>query len=356
MGLKSQFNKFLKDICPEVFEEIHISEYAYKRIAIDISLYMHKFKAVCGDRWLTAFINLISCLRRNNVHCVFIFDGQAPVEKTSEREKRRKEREKLEKQVYEYEQALDEYNKTGIIAICLKEMYKRRRSPSRKRLLTENDQNYVDMTWVENKITQKRNQLYEVNPEDFELARKLFILLDVPFYISPTEAEKMCSKLCIDNYVDAVLSEDTDVIAYKSPVFLSHFDITNETCIKICYDTLLEKLKLTSEQMMDLCIMCGTDYNPNISRIGSKTAYKYICQYENIEGISDNCKTIDITVLNHIRVRELFTQFVDFNITNIPFCGKPNFDLLDKFVTDNNININIDKLRKDFTEINIVFE
>jgi 5'-3' exonuclease len=102
--------------------------------------------------------------------------------------------------------------------------------------------------------------------------------------------------------------------------------------------------------------MCGTDYNPNIPRVGSKTAYKYICQYENIEGISENCKSIDTSILNHDRVRELFTEFPDFKIQKIPFCGKPKFNQLDKFVTENKININMDKLRKDFTETNIVFE
>ena len=96
MGIKSSFNKFLRDICPEIFEEIHISEYAYKKVAIDISLYLHKFKAVCGDRWLSAFINLIACLRRNEVHWVFIFDGKAPQEKEMERAKRHENREKME--------------------------------------------------------------------------------------------------------------------------------------------------------------------------------------------------------------------------------------------------------------------
>jgi len=36
MGLKSGFNKILRDICPNVFETIHISEYAYKKVAIAI--------------------------------------------------------------------------------------------------------------------------------------------------------------------------------------------------------------------------------------------------------------------------------------------------------------------------------
>jgi hypothetical protein len=123
MGIKSQFNKFLLDTCPEVFEHIHISQYEYKKIAVDMSLYMHKFKAVCGPRWITAFINLIACFRRNNVHAVFIYDGKkAPLEKETERAERRKVREKLDIQVCKLEDDMETYYKTGEISETLQNL------------------------------------------------------------------------------------------------------------------------------------------------------------------------------------------------------------------------------------------
>ena len=72
MGINN-LNVLLRKHCPEIYEEIHISEYAYKKVAIDISLFLCKYKAICGDKWVTAFINLVSCLRRNEIHCVFIW-------------------------------------------------------------------------------------------------------------------------------------------------------------------------------------------------------------------------------------------------------------------------------------------
>ena len=102
MGIKS-INKFLKKICPEIFETIHISEYAYKKVAIDISLYLCKYKAIAGDDWLKCFINLIACLRKNEVHTVFIFDGPAPPEKQLEQEKRRFHKDQLRIKVKELE-------------------------------------------------------------------------------------------------------------------------------------------------------------------------------------------------------------------------------------------------------------
>ena len=123
MGIKSSFNNFLRETCPNIFEPVHISEYSFMKVAIDISLYMHKFKAVCGDRWLSAFINLIASLRRNEIHCVFIFDGPAPPEKSGEQAKRRDNREKLDLQLYDLEEAVEEYNKSGVVKKCLVDIY-----------------------------------------------------------------------------------------------------------------------------------------------------------------------------------------------------------------------------------------
>ncbi len=122
MGIKN-LNKFLRDKSPNIFEQIHLSEYAFKKVAIDISLYLFKFKAVCGDRWLSAFINLISSLRRNEIHCVFIYDGQSPPEKEDEKAKRKLDKEKLQDQVCKLEDALDLYHRTGEIDKILQDLY-----------------------------------------------------------------------------------------------------------------------------------------------------------------------------------------------------------------------------------------
>ena len=354
MGIKSSFNNFLRETCPDVFEPIHISEYSFMKVAIDISLYMHKFKAVCGDRWLSAFINLISSLRRNEIHCVFIFDGCAPPEKSGEQAKRRDSREKQDNQLCELEDALEEYNKTGIIAKCLSGLYERRKSP--KRLLMKNSKG-VDMVWVSKKIDQRRNQLYDVFPKDFEDAKELFRILQVPYYTAPGEAEKMCSSLCISGFVSAVLSEDTDVMAYGAPVFLTKIDTGSDTCVRIKHSQVIEALKLDKSQFLDLCIMCGTDYNPNIQKIGSKTAYKLVVQHGGIDKIMVDT-AIDVSVLNHKRVRQLFTEFEGEKnaIIKIPFCGSPDFLGLEKFVLSRKIQVNIDKLRTDFTHNIVIFE
>jgi 5'-3' exonuclease len=355
MGIKN-FNKFLREKSPNVFEKIHLSEYAFKKVAIDISLYLFKFKAIFADKWLSAFINLISSLRRNEIHCVFIYDGKAPPEKDLEREKRKADKEKLQKQVYDLQQALDHYHQTGFVENILQELYnKGKHSPSNKRLLGEQStKSSIDMNWVEEKIQQKSKQIIDICAEDFEFTKNLFDILNVPYYTAPTEAEKMCSKLCIDGIVDAVLSEDTDVIAYGTPSFLSKIDTRTDVCVKITNTSMLKELNFDSqEQLLDLCIMIGTDYNDNIFKVGPHTAYKQIITHKNIETLEKN--GLDVTILKHKRVRELFTQFDDYGITSIPYCGYPDFERLKQFNSQHKLDINIEKLVKDFTR-DIVFE
>ena len=174
MGIKN-LNKLLRDKCPEIFKPIHISEFCYKKIAIDTSLFMFRFKAAAEERWLSVFVNLVASLRRNEVHCVFIYDGKAPEEKRDEINKRCEQKTKLEENNFKLAEALDEYHRTGVIDQCLKDLYKKRKSP--KRLLKKDDR--IDMDWIERKIHHRETQAVKVSQEDFDLTKELFDILKV---------------------------------------------------------------------------------------------------------------------------------------------------------------------------------
>lgn len=337
MGIKSNWNTFLKSVCNDIFEENHISKYAYKKTAIDISLYLHKFKAICGDRWLDAFVNLITKLRENDVHCIFVFDGKAPPEKEAEQRKRRDEREKMRVKLQEIENAFDIFKESGNIEECIQTMFDRRRNKT--------DTDKLDELWIQKKIESKKSQLYTISEDDILKAKELFDILKIPYITAKGEAEKLCSKLCIDGCVNAVLSEDTDVMAYNTPVFITKFDSATGNCVVIRNENLLEGLDLNKSQLVDLCIMCGTDYNTNIPKVGSKTAYKYIKKHGNIDEIKKNTK-LDTSILKYERSRELFTTFDDctYDIKDIKFCGQPYKSKIYEFFSNNNVNISVDKV------------
>ena len=353
MGIKG-LNNLLRNNCPNIFELIHISEYSFKKVAIDISLYLCKFKTVCGDRWLSAFVNLIACLRKNEVHCVFIYDSGAPPEKELERKERADQRKKMEEKVYKLEEAVEKFHLTSEIDQILIDLYKKKQKSDFSKRLLKNNEGFVNMNLVEEHVKKMRSYILDISPEDFHLTKKLFDILKVPYYDAPLEAETMCSDLCKRGIVDAVLSEDTDVLAYGTPVFLSKINTTDGTCIRIKYPELLENLNLLSDEFLDVCIMCGTDYNKNIFRVGPEKSYKYIKKYSTIEELSNNTN-LDITILNHNKVRELFRNYEQTDI-KVPYCGSPDFNLLSKFIFKHNIRCNIEGLKKSFIHSTIIFE
>jgi flap endonuclease-1 len=360
MGI-ANLNKLLRKNCPNVFEDIHLSEYAFKKIAIDTSLFMCKFKAICGDRWLSAFVNLVSCLRRNEIHCVFIYDNGAVQEKDIERARRVEQREKSEAKVSELENALEKYYRTNEVDDILIELYKKMDKPNKapmRRLLGVNPnrpESEIDMELVKQKIEKMRSQILEISKEDYAVTRELFDILKVPYYLAPLEAETCCSDLCKRGLVDAVMTEDTDVLAYGANVFLSKIDTVNDTCVRIVYEDILSSLKLTSAEFTDVCIMCGCDYNTNIPKVGPETSYKHILKYRTIDEIGDKLK-LDITCLNHVRTRELFTKYEQLDIKMVPFCGKPDITELEGFMRKHNINLCTEKLRKNFIHNLKIFE
>lgn len=353
MGIQS-LNKLLRNHCVEVFEEIHISEYAYKKLAIDISLYLCKFKTVCGNRWLSAFLNLVSCLRKNEIHCVFIYDNGAPPEKGAERAERAAQREKNEIKVYKLEDALNKYHLTGEIDECLIELDKKEKNKAPQRLLQKQNTS-INMNFIEAKIEKMRDYILDISSDDFLLTKKLFDILNVPYYDAPLEAETMCADLCKRGIVDGVLSEDTDVLAYSAPIFLTKINTSNETCVRISHAKMLEALNLKDREFLDLCIMCGTDYNKNIPNVGPETAYKYITKYKTIEGVEEAIK-LDISILKHTTSRKLFLEYERSPITSIPYCGIPDFEKLKEFIFKHNLNLNIDNLQKNFFPNIIILE
>lgn len=349
MGIKS-LSKFLKEKYPHLFEAIHLSEYAYKRVAIDVSLYMYRYKRACWNTdvfgaygWLGAFIRLVACLRENEIHCVFVYDSKAPKDKEEEQKQRAENYEKSRKKLYDIEEAIDKYHQSGEIDPILIELQSRYRI--QKPILLKNIVQ-INIRAIEETAKKLRGQLTPITAEDFAITKKMFDILQVPYFQAPSESETFCSDLCIQGKVDAVLTEDTDVLCYGAPFFLTKIDTKLNTCLRIDYKKLLTEMNFTESQFLDFCIMCGTDYNLNIPRIGPAKAYSLITEHKSIEDVKTNTN-YDTSILKHERVRELFRNYEKSECV-INYCGIPDFNALEQLILSKRIRINVDDLRKSF--------
>jgi 5'-3' exonuclease len=340
MGIKG-LRQFLAKKSPELFQEISLSEYAYKHIAIDVSLYMCTYKASLGPNWLEAFVRLVCILRQYEVHPVFIYDTRAPPEKQAERKERASSRERASQRLDVLLRAMETYHNDGIVDETLLEFQKKRglEIPS----LTGRP--VLNVNGVQATLDKMNQQLFTITPEDFALTKQLFTHLGIPFIDTHQgEAEKLCADLVKQNRVAAVLTEDTDVLAYGASVWLSKINTSTGKCRRVFYDDVLRVLEYSPEQFLDFCILCGTDYNKNIPGIGPVKAYSLIQIGKQIEELGK--VGIDTTILNYKRVRELFGVFSPREY-DIPFCQRvDNWNLVEEFLFRNNVKVDIISLQE----------
>lgn len=359
MGIKN-LHTFLKKTCPNIYNEIHLSVYAYKKVAIDVSIYLCRFKTTLGKQWLDGFLHLVSLLRENEIHPVFVYDTKFPPEKDAEKKQRllsrMKTKEKTEKIVADWDAYKQSFYKEEThtfplylplqkdkISLELLEFLEKTFEQSHTLSLTETDR----------EMNHLLNTLLVVRTEDFDLTRKLLTILGVPWINAPGEAEATCAVLCRLGYVDAVLSEDTDVLNYRSPKFIHKLNLYQGTAQEIDFQELLDALEFDSSQFMDFCIMCGTDYNTNVHKIGPEKAFRLIKKFKTIDRIREQNPQLNTESLLFERVREIFLDDQKLNsehFSQIQFCGQPDFIQLTEFCFHENCKFDIQRLKKAFCE------
>jgi len=358
MGIHN-LNKILKKYVPCVYKQVDLKKYAFKKIAIDISLYLYKYKATNGFFWLKAFLDLVSCFRKLNIHCLFVYDGIAPIEKLKEQERRRSVTQSQKNKIKEIEKEIEIYNLTNEIGNYIKEIYDKE-VPKIESLCRPGGkcENHIDkdiaISLAIKKVENMKNMLVSITEEDINLSKKLFNILNIPFLEAPDEAERYCAQLCNSGIVDAVLSDDTDVLVYGTPYFLTNINTYNNTVIEICNSELLFNLEMDLYTFRDFCILLGCDYNTNIYGYGPEKVLKLITKYKNIEDIIKNLPlNTDTESLNYSKCRELF--FVDKIDIKVPYCGCPDFNKLFEFLKQNNIDYNKEKIYNIFNYQNLIF-
>ena len=86
MGIK-HLNRYLQTNCKTGISKISLNDLRGKKIAIDTSIYLYRFRG--EDALLENFYLMISIFREYNITPLFIFDGKPPKEKNNLIKKRK---------------------------------------------------------------------------------------------------------------------------------------------------------------------------------------------------------------------------------------------------------------------------
>lgn len=330
MGIKG-LSKFLNKVCPEVFIQTSMSHYAYTKIAVDAAIYICELKMAAKEEFPYAMLRFVITLRVKKIHPVFVFDGIAPPEKAEERQRRAKARERQVARVVRLEEAIKTYETTGELSEELESL-----EPTTRRLLVK----AFDLKAVKEHVEKLRSKLFDVGEADYTMLKTILDLTKTPYIQAKGEAEALCAQLVKKGIVKAVLTKDTDVFTYGCTVVFNKINYANESFTAVCLESILSSLELTYEQFVDMCIMCGTDFNKNISRIGPHKAYDLIKKYGSIDKLPDD---MDISILNHKRIREIFTD--EEPSQPLSFAAIPNYTKLHEWMVEHKVKMTVRDIR-----------
>ena len=114
-----------------------------------------------------------------------------------------------------------------------------------------------------------------MNSKKINEIKLLLTYFGVCFIDAPEEADVLCVQLVKEDKVFACLSEDMDMFAYGCPRILRYISLINQTIVFYDLEKILLHLGISNVELLELCIVCGTDYNVNQINMNKKFDYWY---------------------------------------------------------------------------------
>lgn len=101
--------------------------------------------------------------------------------------------------------------------------------------------------------------------------------MGIPWIHAPSEGEAQCVHLCQKGDSWAIGSQDYDSLLLGSERLVRGLTLSGSFELEIIQlEQVLRDLEITREQLIDLAILVGTDFNPGVKGIGPKKALKAI--------------------------------------------------------------------------------
>lgn len=318
---------------------LQLSELANKTVAVDaynaIYQFLSTIRGPTGELLMNNEGNTTSHLSGlfyrninfliNNIKPVYVFDGTPDLLKSREIERRRQLKEDAARQ---YHHALEEG----------------RVEDARK------------LSLATSVLTNKM----------IEESKNILSLLGIPYIQASSEGEATAAYLTKINLAYTCASQDYDSILFgakrltrnltisgkrKVPNKNMYFEVETEI-IKL--EDVLNLNKLTHEQLIDVGILIGTDFNPGgVPGVGPKTGLKLVKEYgklENIERIKN-----ELADIPYKEIREIYLRPKVSNVYNIEF-SEPQYNaVVDYLCRQNSFSLDrvtgyLEKLNKSITQ------
>lgn len=273
-------------------EEISLKDLRDRIIVIDTHNVLHQFLSIIRGRdgsplkdsegritsHLSGLFYRTANLIESRIKPVYIFDGEAPSFKAKTLQDRKERKIKAEE---EYKKALEEGD--------LK------------------------------KARIKAQQTSKVTDEIVIQSKELLKYLGIPFIQAPEEGEAQASYIVKKDHAFATASQDFDCLLIGAPILVRNLTMSGRRKLpgknayaKISPELIrlkpnLERLGISQEQLVDMAILIGTDFNEGIKGIGPKKALQLIKKNGNVENVFATIGDSNALSFEEIKeIRELF--------------------------------------------------
>ena len=142
-----------------------------------------------------------------------------------------------------------------------------------------------------------------------EESKQLLTYMGIPHVQALSEGEAQAAYMVIRGDAEFVCTQDYDSLLFGAPRVIRNLSAPRKKARLEVLDLhkFVQKLGITREELIDLAILVGTDFNEGVKGIGAKTALKLIKKYHSIEKIIANSKIVEDTgIENYELVRDIF--------------------------------------------------
>lgn len=246
--------------------EVELSYFSGRKIAIDAFNTLYQFISTIRQpdgtplkdsqgritSHLSGILYRVTNMVEIGIRPIFVFDGEPPDFKKAEIEERKKKRAEAEEKWITAVQSGEEYAKKYAQASA------------------------------------------KVDEFMIDSSKRLLSYMGIPFVQAPCEGEAQAAHMVKKGDADFVGSQDYDSLLFGGQMLARNLAITGKRKLPgkniyvdvnpeiISLEENLKKLGITREQLVDIAILCGTDYNEGIKGVGAKKAYSYIKTYGDI--------------------------------------------------------------------------
>jgi len=252
--------------------------YQGKTFVMEVSNLMYKFVYVSGELFIGHFLKQYKYLTDLGINVTYVFDGKPLKEKDSTLKNRHEQKRKQE---LKWEKDLD---------------FQKNRYPI---------------------------------PEYYDQLKKSFDEHKIKYFQAVADGEAGCVQFQKvygdDNMI--VVSDDWDVLAYGATKVIRHLTGSQHPCVEVNTSILLSNLEMNYDSFLDVCILCGTDFNIlTIPGIGVKRAVQKIKKYKNIETYieSKEFDNIDFQKKCNMTKEEFIAKFIPEIIKTRQIFKEPN--------------------------------